>query len=154
MADNKNFDFYLEEAVSSRGGKWGKDTFDSKVAASGVGVKSPDIDEVDARTDSSADDGYKPSRKYSINTQANAEDAIVAAMTFLFGRYDFSTDSGAETTSFIDRIFEVVDDGISNGIKQARKTKGKSVDSNTIAKKMKSLYARLAYNFNRKKAAL
>ena len=153
MAD-KDFDFYLEDAVASRGGKWGKDAFDSKTAASGVGSKSPDIDDVEASASAGDEGGYKPSRKYAINTQANAEDAIVAAMTFLFSRYDFSSDSGAETTSFIDRIFEVIDDGISNGIKQSRKTKGKAVDADTIGKKMKSLYTRLAYNFNRKKASL
>ena len=101
MAD-KDFDYYLEDAVASRGGKWGKNAFDAKTAASGVGVKSPDVDEIETSASAGDEGGYKPSRKYSINTQANAEDAIVAAMTFLFSRYDFSTDSGSETTSFID----------------------------------------------------
>lgn len=157
---SKSFHSALIESIQGRGGStefiesifesdrssWGKDNFD----ADAVDKELKDADDEKALHDSE----YKAVKKYNVNSSSQAQDAIVAAMIFMFRRYDFSSKSGTESSSFIDKISNAIAQGIEEGLHQSKHAKYSDDDeaSVSISRKLKSIYSRLVYNFNKKKS--
>ena len=167
---SKSFHSALIESIQGRGGStefiesifesdrssWGKDNFD----ADAVDKELKDADDEKALHDSDVryiaknKTEYKAVKKYNVNSSSQAQDAIVAAMIFMFSRYDLSSKSGTESSSFIDKISNAIAQGIEEGLHQSKHAKYSDDDeaSVSISRKLKSIYSRLVYNFNKKKS--